>query len=306
MKTKILFLLFIVCSITYAQDFTNGDLDGTINGNSSLPTGWQNVPYTDVNCQALHVGNDTPDLTSLTQPSPTIGMNGNPFSGNTFVSGTFGSNPPNFFQEGIMQTVNGFITGQEYLICFRQTVAKSNYSLDEFGSWAVYIDTGLVGITMPTHGKEPFGSISLIWELRTVSFIATATSHLIKFLPLDDDSNYVGSFTDTTGALRMGIDSIGLVAIIDGLGSTTSYQGGEAFKVIPNPSKGSFKLQYSGIISNALLLSITDVYGKLIDVAEITSVIYDYENTNLNNGLYFYSIRNKEKEIGRGKIVVQK
>ena len=78
MKTKTLFLLLIVYSITNAQDFTNGDLDGTINGLSSLPIGWQRVPRTDVNCQALHVGNDTPDLTSLTEPSIIDGFIGIP------------------------------------------------------------------------------------------------------------------------------------------------------------------------------------------------------------------------------------
>ncbi len=202
---KIIFcnLLAINC---YGQSFQNGELDGIINGYSSLPTDWLNVPLGDPNCLAFQVGNDTPDLTSLTEPGPTLGCVGNPFSGSTFVSGAFANSSPNFFQEGIMQTLVGFTIEKEYLIHFRQTIVKTDYSIDKSGSWAVYIDTILAGITTPTHSNAFPGSTELPWELRTISFTAKATSHLIKFLPLDDDTNHFNSNTDTLGSLRMGID----------------------------------------------------------------------------------------------------
>jgi hypothetical protein len=291
MKTKILFLLLIVCRILNAQDFTNGDLDGTINGYSSLPTGWQRVPRTDVNCLAALPGNDTPDLTSLTEPSIFVGVIGNPFSSNTFVSGSFASNPPNFFQEGIMQQANGFIVGHEYSIRFRQAVVKQNNGLDESGSWAVYIDTVLASITMPTNSKELYNSTSFVWELRTLSFIATATSHLIKFLPMDDDSNYTASLTDTIGALRMGIDSIELEAIIDGLASINLSQG-EAFKLVPNPSNGSFTLQS---ISNSLLnVSIQNLSGQMVYVKTIQTQNskVSIDDAALTKGMYIVKISN--------------
>jgi len=285
-------LILLLSNQVFAQDFTNGDLDGTINGYSSLPTGWQRVPRTDVNCQALHVGNDTPDLTSLTEPSIIDGSIGNPFSGNTFISGSFASNPPNFFQEGIMQQANGFIVGHEYSIRFRQAVVKQNNGLDETGSWAVYIDTVLASITMPSQSKEPFGSISLIWELRTLSFIATATSHLIKFLPMDDDSNYTASLTDTTGALRMGIDSIGL-DLLTGINSPTNLPQREVFRVFPNPSSGSFVIQCPE--NNAVTCSIQsisgqEVYNKTIQPQNMHAKI-DY--AALAKGIYILKVADK-------------
>jgi len=108
-------------------------LDGVVNGNSSLPTDWQRVPYSDPNCIAFQIGNDTPDLTSLTEPGVSGGANGNLYSGNTFISGLFASGSPNFFQEGIMQTVNGFTVGQKYTIRFRQAVVKVISALDKNG-----------------------------------------------------------------------------------------------------------------------------------------------------------------------------
>ncbi len=283
----------------YSQNFQNADLDGIVNGNSCLPNFWLNVPYYDVNCLAYQVGNDTPDLTSLTGPQVVVGMNGNPYSGTTFLSGFFGRNPPNFFQEGIMQNVSGFNIGQYYSIRFHQTVVKANYSIDNSGSWAVYLDTILVGITTPTPSNEPYNSVNLPWELRSLSFTATANSHLIKFLPMDDDTIYAPSLTDTLGGLYMGIDSIGL-EVFTGL----NEQGQNKFGLTPNPNIGNFRLQFKGPIDKPMRMFLFDVYGKLIDEIIITNEITNYENTMLSNGMYFYSLRRGVEELGNGKIIV--
>jgi len=97
----------------------------------------------------------------------------------------------------------------------------------------------LAGITIPTNSKEPFNSTSFEWDLRTISFTTTSTSHLIKFLPLDDDSNWVFSQTDTTGALYMGIDSIGL----DMITGIDEINGKDVFKLYPSPNNGSFSIK---------------------------------------------------------------
>jgi hypothetical protein len=45
---------------------------------------------------------------------------------------------------------------------------------------------------------------------------------------------------------------------------------------------------------------------KIIDTKEIVNKTAAYENSSLNNGLYFYSLRQGKDEIGRGKFVVVK
>jgi len=303
MKNKRLIIITFFHFVTlncYCQSFLNGDLDGIVNGNSCLPTNWMNVPLSDPNCLAAQVGNDTPDLTSISGPG-TIGVGaiGNPYSGNTFVSGAFASNLPNFFHEGIMQTVNGFTVGMQYSIHFRQTVLKGNGVIDKSGSWAVYIDTNLAGLSIPTNSNEPLGSFTLPWELRTISFEATSTSHLIKFLPMDDDTNYFVSLTDTTGALVMGIDSIGIQVL-----TNLKEQAQNDFFLAPNPNNGNFRLQFKSLIDKPMELFITDLYGELIDEMIITNTLTNYENINLKDGIYFYTLRQGISEIEKGKIMV--
>ncbi len=300
-RRLILIMVFkFFSSNCYCQSFLNGDLDGIANGYGCLPIDWLNVPLDDVNCLALLPGNDSPDLTSLTEPgSITSGVIGNPFSGNTFISGVLGRVPPNYSQEGIMQTVVGFTIEKQYIIRFHQTVVKQINCIDNSGSWAVYIDTVLAGITIPTISNKPVGSTNLIWESRTISFTSSSTSHLIKFLPMDDDTNHLGSLTDTTGALRMGIDSIGLEVL-----TSLNEQRQNKFSLFPNPNNGNFRLQFKSFIDKPMELVITDLYGELIDVTIITSAMTNYENINLKNGIYFYTLKQGIEEVGKGKIMV--
>ena len=46
--------------------------------------------------------------------------------------------------------------------------------------------------------------------------------------------------------------------------------------------------------------------GKVIDKVEITNATYDYKNTSLSNGLYFYALRSKDEELQRGKFLIVK
>jgi hypothetical protein len=137
------------------------------------------------------------------------------------------------------------------------------------------------------------------WELRTISFVASATSHLIKFLPMDDDTNNFSSLTDTTGALRMGIDSIGLEVL-----TSLNEQTNNKFSLFPNPNNGNFQLQFKSFIDKPIKLSITDLYGELIDEMIITNEFTNYENINLKSGIYFYNLRQGIEELGKGKIMV--
>ncbi len=205
-----------IASGLQGQDFVNGDLEGPApTGLTQLPPGWQAVPDNDPVCLATNGSlGDTPDLTDINGPSVFTGIFGNPFSGNTFVSGERGGGNV-VFQEGIMQQVSGFVPGEPYTVVLHQAVVKSYGSFDSSGSWAVYVNTTLAGNTAPTTSPVPYDSAPFAWEQRTVPFTATSSSHTIKFLPVDDDTNL--EVLDPNGSLRMGID---LVSILPGFHTT--------------------------------------------------------------------------------------
>jgi hypothetical protein len=292
-KNKVVIIVIFICKMFamdgFGQSFQNGDLDGIVTIGSDLPYNWLNVPFTDNNCIATQDGWDSPDLTNLNGPYSSSGINGNPYSGLTFVSGMYGGNPTNFWQEGIMQTVSGFLIGQSYLIRFYQTVVRNINALDKSGSWGVYIDTTLATITIPSYNNEFPGTNSLPWEARDFIFTANATSHLIKFLPMDDDSNFVFSTTDTSGAIRMGIDSISL-EVITGI-KVMNHSAG--IKLYPNPTEDvlHFEMQYnfSGTIK------ITDALGKVMYLhnTERSTSDFSIDISNFSSGLYFVSFSNE-------------
>lgn len=76
------------------------------------------------------------------------------------------------------------------------------------------------------------------------------------------------------------------------------------FSLYPNPNNGCFRLQYKGTLTATNIFSITDIYGKQLDQIENINSTTEYENTRLKNGLYFYTIRRGNEELGRGKFMV--
>lgn len=208
---KVLLLLsgIMLTSALFAQAFVNGELDGPI-GAPSLPPSWQDVPDTDPNSMALSPIEATSDVFDATGPNLPGGMAATPFSGSSCVSGLLASSTVggNFFwHEGVMQTVNGFTPGDSYNICFYQAVVKQNNATDTSGAWNVYFDNTLIGTSNITVSYLAPNDPNVVWELQTVSFTATAASHVIKFLPADDDA-VTSTAIGNDGALRMGLDLV--------------------------------------------------------------------------------------------------
>ncbi len=183
-------------------------MNGSVNF-VSVPSGWTQIPDTDPNCQATGPAQATVDVVDPTGPSLTGGVAGNPFAGSTFCSALHSSDGASLlWHEGIEQTLTGFTIGQSYEISFYQTVVKQQNSIDESGSWSVYVDGTLIGTSAVSTSTLAFDDINLQWDCRTVSFTASATTHTIQFLAQDDDANLLNDPGDPTGALRMGIDQV--------------------------------------------------------------------------------------------------
>lgn len=186
-----------------AQAFVNGSLAGTIS-TSVAPTSWAQVPDTDPVSQATQGYAATSDVTGTT--GPLLGnISGNPYEGTTYVTGLNCDNGSAVYQEGIQQSVSGFTVGTAYNISFYQCVTKQSNVYDNSGCWAVYKDGTLIGISATCIDNVTWGSNSHPWFRRQLTFTATSTTHLIKFLPIDDDVNILN-----TAGVRMGIDSITL------------------------------------------------------------------------------------------------
>jgi len=241
--------IFVFLNGTQAQDFLNNDLNGNASTDSQLPNNWQSVPHTDIFCRATGPAQATPDLTDINGPGPQWGIVGNPYSGNTFITGLFGGPPVfDFWHEGIMQTVNGFTVGSCYSVNFYQAVVKQAFVdyLDSTGCWAVYLDSILIGKSSPTLSQDSFASTSFPWEFRSMVFTATSPSHTIKFLPADDDNDQ--STDNPYGGLRMGIDSIFISShsqspISINLGADTSICSGQIITLDASTSGAAYLWQ---------------------------------------------------------------
>lgn len=292
-------ICFSLCTLNTikAQEFLNGDLSGTITGLSSLPTDWTNVPYGDPNCLATQASFATPDLTSYTQPFASLGIAGNPYSGATFISGLFTTSIQGLWQEGIMQIVSGFIPGNTYSINFHQAVVKQFNDLDSSGSWALYIDSLLAGITVPTFSAAPYNSTSFIWESETISFIANSTSHLIKFLPMDDDSLW--GYND---GLRMGIDCIYIFDDCDSVVNVgiNNYQECNSILIYPNPIVDKLFIETGNKMQYEIFLF--DITSRIISQLKFTGSA-SINTEQLIKGIYLYEVREKSGVIKTGKLV---
>jgi len=149
------------------------------------------------------------------------------------------------------------------------------------------------------------------WTLVGDTFVATGVERwltignfyndsLSTIIPLDSVCAQPNPFAC---AAYFYIDDVS-VTLIDETGINEQKQN--EFSLFPNPNNGNFKLQYKGNLTKSIVLFITDVYGKLIDNIEILNSTTDYENASLNDGLYFYSLRQGFDEVGKGKIIVLK
>lgn len=189
--------------LSWSQNFANGALNGTI-GISTTPTSWLQVPFGDPVSQSTMTLSATSDVTGTT--GPMVGtISGNPYEGATYVSGLHHTTGSDTWHEGIMQTVSGLTVGAAYTISFWQDVTKQSNATDNSGTWTVYKENTLIGQSAATIDNAPYGTNGHVWQRRTLIFTATATSHNFKFLPRDDDGNWV-----SPNSVRMGIDSINL------------------------------------------------------------------------------------------------
>jgi hypothetical protein len=282
------------------QSFQNGDLEGVVTGLSNLPPLWTGISFADINCQAIDFGGATPDLIDSIGPLLSYGIAGYPFAGNTFIGGVHGISLSSgtHFHEGIKQSVSGFIPGTLYNISFYQTIVKSSECVDTSGSWMVIIDDSIVGISIPSSSQEPFNSLMLPWENRFIEFTATLNTHIIKFLPMDDDTVLLSSVSDLNGCLYMGLDYIYLQPVLT---NSKNNSNDEKKMIYPNPSNdritinaGLDMLESEVIVYNSL--------GAKMDAFKLQQNTIEIDISNYSDGVYYVLISN-ERRVLKEKLI---
>ena len=281
---KLLFstVLTAISVLSYGQAFVNGELDGPV-GISSYPTNWGPVPETFVFSFASGPIQATSDVCNATGPNVGGGIAGVPHSGATMVTGLQGTSGSMYWHEGIQQQVNGFTVGCTYDVTFWQSVCQQSNAQDPTGSWSMFFDNTLAGTSAASTTTLAYNDVNLVWEQRTISFTATATSHMIRFLPQDDDGDqFMGA---ANGGVRMAIDLIsisggGVAPSITAAGPFCTAQapvnlvgtppggtwGGNG---ITNTTTGTFDPGVAGVGSHTITYDVTGGCG----VGQATTVI---------------------------------
>lgn len=277
-------------NIASAQQFENGDLEGTVKDISDLPESWQSIPFTDLACRADEPYKATPDLTNYEGLPTSVDISGTAQSGKTFISALdFG---PGWHHEGIQQKLTDLVPGQVYRITFYQAVIKQDNALDTSGSWAIYKDNDLLDISSVTVSHQSFESRDTKWEKRSIEFKAEDESHVFKFLPADDDNVYNHSTED--GNLRMGIDNITVEELLD-----FNYIEELDMSVYPNPTLDQFTVNTDLEKYDMIIM---DTAGR---------IVYQRKNCNYNTrveleqrGVFLVKIQT-ETQFAVKRVIIQ-
>ncbi len=187
---------------------TNSGLEGCA-ATSSAPIGWSMVALGDPVCQASTSMSATPDLVNAVNPLY-MDFLASPQSGLTCVAALHCGVSPNIYHEGIKQSVSGFTIGSSYTITFYQSVIKQASAADPTGSWSVFADNNLIGTSSISTSTLAVGNPNVVWSQRSINFTATATSHVIKFLPKDNDVSLTSFAVGEAAGVRMGLDNISI------------------------------------------------------------------------------------------------
>jgi len=90
------------------------------------------------------------------------------------------------------------------------------------------------------------------------------------------------------------------------IGSESPLNASVVNKLYPNPFTENTTIELNYSKPQELTLYVYDIYGKQIKSKSIDSEIVNFDRGSLSSGMYFYQIKNDEKNIlGSGKLIVQ-
>ncbi|MBI4929821.1 MAG: T9SS type A sorting domain-containing protein [Bacteroidetes bacterium] len=89
------------------------------------------------------------------------------------------------------------------------------------------------------------------------------------------------------------------------LGVLPMNKNENAVMIYPNPFSESTTIQITSHKSQELRMKLFDVFGREVKQFVIRNSSFVMERGDLPDGIYFYEIRSEEKNIGKGKIIIQ-
>jgi hypothetical protein len=179
------------------------------------------------------------------------------------------------------------------------------FSPDNGTTWVNLLDSSNQNINY--HGPPTITGKSNGWQLVMFSF-----TNLGAFYNIQDGDTTLFKFTFISDSIQSGKDGLMFDNIFlydSGATGIDSYDDkANSVKVYPNPASESITVVYDIEDIGDGVFSIYSMDGKLIlekDVVKTEKQIR-INTAALENGIYFYSLRNKGRFMGNGKIVLIK
>lgn len=162
----------------------------------------------------------------------------------------------------------------------------------------VFYRTGTNLVTGATQTTPYVPTASTVWKIANIGLTAytTYSNVLIKIVNVTDGGN------------NLYIDNVNLGALITGINENETQV--ENLLVYPNPSSGTFSIEYTLLESTDIAFSITDVLGRVIYSTNHKSQSKGLHHLQINsvlteNGIYTIGIRSNDHIVNR-KLVISK
>jgi hypothetical protein len=209
----------------------------------------------------------------------------------------------NFKDNSNTDTINNYLPGQGAYNNWDAYVfidAVSVFSINPTGTlpWQ-YRDTTIVQGDSVYIGNTMGGDFNPQWFTINGNYIATNAGIYVK--PAATTS-YVVNYT-VCGAPRSDTVEVKVVTDIKVL---EFEKNKNAFKLFPNPAQNELEIVYEADFTKPQQLQITNLLGELVFQMQIQTKKQKIDISNLNDGVYFVSIKNSQNESVTKKLVVTK
>lgn len=199
---------------------------------------------------------------------------------------------------------------------------NSTIASEPTGGWLTWPTVAPASIDIYEGGKIPgWGESLLIPTLKAGMILRTklnvagdgldsttyeefhSSNDRYRDIAFDPDGVTIYAITD----IRSGMDNQGVVMKIQYSGVTLSndFHDKNEFSMVPNPTRNSTHISFNFRAYTSLDLFVYDIHGRTVQHIKNINSNYDLKTTNLSNGLYFVKLKNNNKEIATGKLVIQ-
>lgn len=282
--------------------FSADEFEGTV-GITSMVDNWEQLQFGAGKTTATGQTQATSDVANSTGPGASSGIIGVSSCGDTHVQSLIGGQGGSQFGEGLQRQVTGLTIGTQYCLDFSQAVSNQVNGCFDRGGWTLCLDNDTAnGInsaeTIDPAQETNTTNVNLNWESRTICFTATATSHLVQFIPYTTDTDY----TCNSWLGRMAIDCIEMRSVEEGVGNSDDCACVK-INCITDPATNvnytidQVELLPCGTNEECITTDISselicvEVDGTPVNVFAVTEFIRDCQtDQNLAQNLYYQSL----------------